>query len=88
MFVMVEKGPGAFSLRFVCNEDVLTDLRAQGALDTFLTDVDELYVEFRKRMRNALRSLTSPRSVREVRRRCTAYDSARTNMPSPDLAKF
>jgi hypothetical protein len=49
MFVMVEKGPGAFSLRFVCNEDVLTDLRAQGALDTFLADVDELYAEFRKR---------------------------------------
>ena len=49
MFVMVEKGPEAFSLRFVCNEDVLTDLRAQGALDTFLTDVDELYAEFRKR---------------------------------------
>ena len=49
MFVMVEKGPGAFSLRFVCNEDVLTNLRAQGALDTFLTDVDELYSEFRKR---------------------------------------
>ena len=49
MFVMVEKGLGAFSLRFVCNEDVLTDLRAQGALDTFLTEVDELYVEFRKR---------------------------------------
>jgi hypothetical protein len=48
MFVMVEKR-GAFSLRFVCNEDVLTDLRAQGALDTFLTDVDELYAEFRKR---------------------------------------
>jgi hypothetical protein len=49
MFVMVEKGLGAFSLRFVCNEDVLTDLRAQGALDTFLTHVDELYAEFRKR---------------------------------------
>jgi hypothetical protein len=49
MFVMVEKGLGAFSLRFVCNEDVLTDLRAQGALDTLLTDVVELYVEFRKR---------------------------------------
>ena len=49
MFVMVEKGPGAFSLRFVCNEDVLTDLRAQGALDMFLADVDELYAEFRKR---------------------------------------
>jgi hypothetical protein len=50
MFVMVKRGPGAFSLRFVCNEDVLTDLRAQGALDTFLTDVDELYMEFRKRL--------------------------------------
>ncbi len=49
MFVMVEKGLGAFALRFVCNEDVLTDLRAQGALATFLTDVDELYAEFRKR---------------------------------------
>ena len=49
MFVMVEKGPGVFSLRFVCNEDVLTDLRAQGALDTFLADADEVYREFRKR---------------------------------------
>jgi hypothetical protein len=47
------RGLGAFSLRFVSNEDVLTDLRAQGALDTFLTDVDELYVEFRKRFEDA-----------------------------------
>jgi hypothetical protein len=53
MFVMVEKGHGAFSLRFVCNEDVLIDLRAQGALDTFLADVDELYIEFRKRFENS-----------------------------------
>ena len=49
MFVMVEQATGAFTLRSVCNEDVLTDLRAQGALDAFLTDVDALYAEFRKR---------------------------------------
>ena len=36
MFVMVEKAPGAFTLRFVCNEDVLSDIRRQVALDTFL----------------------------------------------------
>jgi hypothetical protein len=46
---MVEKATGAFTLRSVCNEEVLTDLRAQGALGTFLTDVDALYAEFRKR---------------------------------------
>jgi hypothetical protein len=48
MFVIGEKATGAFTLRSVCNEDVLTDLRAQGALDTFLTDVGALYAEFRK----------------------------------------
>jgi hypothetical protein len=43
MFVMVEKAPGAFTLRLVCNEDVLGDIRKQGALNTFLIDIDELY---------------------------------------------
>jgi hypothetical protein len=47
MFVMVEKSPGAFTLRLVCNEDVLSDIRTQGPLDTFLADVDELYADFR-----------------------------------------
>ncbi len=49
MFVMVEKAPGAFTLRLVCNEDVLGDIRHQGALDTLLTDIDELYADFRQR---------------------------------------
>ena len=49
MFVMVEKAPGAFMLRLVCNEDVLGDIRQQGALETLLGDIDELYAEFRQR---------------------------------------
>ena len=49
MFVMVEKAPGAFTLRLVSNEEVLSDIRMQGALDTFLADVDELYADFRGR---------------------------------------
>jgi hypothetical protein len=49
MFVMVEKAPGAFTLRLVTNEEVLSDIQTQGALDTFLDDVDELYADFRGR---------------------------------------
>jgi hypothetical protein len=49
MFVMVETVPSAFTLRLVCNEDVLGDIRKQGALDTLLTDIDELYADFRQR---------------------------------------
>lgn len=49
MFVMVEKSPGAFALRLVTNEDVLTDIQKQGALDTFLADDDQLYADFRGR---------------------------------------
>jgi hypothetical protein len=49
MFVMVETAPDAFTLRLVCNEDVLGDIRQQGALDTFLVDIDELYADFRRR---------------------------------------
>lgn len=41
-FVMVQKASGAFILRFVTNEDVIGDLQRQSALDTFLTDIDEL----------------------------------------------
>jgi hypothetical protein len=52
MFVMVEKPPGAFTLRLVCNEDVLGDIRQQGALDTFLADIDELHADFRRRFGN------------------------------------
>jgi hypothetical protein len=47
MFALVEKTPGAFTLRLVQNEEVLNSLRSQGALDTFLNDVDELYMNFR-----------------------------------------
>lgn len=49
MFVMVEKATGAFTLRCVSNDTLIDDLRKQGALDTFLTDADELYAEFLKR---------------------------------------
>ena len=48
-FVMVQKASGTFILRCVTNEDVIGDLQKQSALDTFLTDVDELYAEFKKR---------------------------------------
>jgi hypothetical protein len=41
--------PGAFTLRLVCNEDVLGDIRKQGALDRLLVDIDELYADFRTR---------------------------------------
>jgi hypothetical protein len=52
LFSMVEKSPGAFVLRFVSNEDLIEDLRAQGALETFLEDADQLYADFRKRFEN------------------------------------
>jgi len=48
-FVMVQKASGTFILRFVTNEDVIGDLQRQSALDTFLTDVDQLYAEFKRR---------------------------------------
>jgi hypothetical protein len=47
MFVLVEKAPGAFTLRLVENNEVVDALRSQGALQTFLNDVDELYANFR-----------------------------------------
>jgi hypothetical protein len=43
MFVMVEASPGAFRLRLVTNDDLIRDLKAQGALEGFLADVDQLY---------------------------------------------
>jgi hypothetical protein len=49
MFVMVEKARGAFTLRLAVNDDVLGDIRKQGALDTLLADIDELYADFRRR---------------------------------------
>jgi hypothetical protein len=42
MFVMFEKSPGAFQLRFVSNDDLLHDLQERGALQTFLDDADRL----------------------------------------------
>jgi hypothetical protein len=47
MFVLVEQTPGAFKLRLVQNNEVLSALRSQGTLQTFLNDVDELYANFR-----------------------------------------
>jgi hypothetical protein len=47
MFVLVEQTPGAFKLRLVQNNEVLDALSSQGALQTFLNDVDELYANFR-----------------------------------------
>ena len=48
-FVMVQKASGTFILRCVTNEDVIGHLKQQSALNTFLTDVDELYAEFKRR---------------------------------------
>jgi hypothetical protein len=47
MFVLVEKAPGAFTLRLVQNNEILNALRSQGALQTFLNDMDDLYANFR-----------------------------------------
>jgi hypothetical protein len=49
MFVMVEAASGAFRLRLVSNDDLIRDLKAQGAMEGFLADVDQLYAEFRSR---------------------------------------
>jgi hypothetical protein len=48
MFVLVEKAPGAFTMRLVQNNAVLSTISSQGALETFLNDVDELYANFRR----------------------------------------
>ncbi len=53
MFVMVEAASGAFRLRLVSNDDLIGDLKAQGALEGFLADVDRLYAEFRSRFENS-----------------------------------
>jgi len=42
MFVMVEQAPGAFSLRFVSNDELIEDLRSHNMLESFLDDVDRL----------------------------------------------
>jgi hypothetical protein len=47
MFVLVEKTPGAFTLRLVQNEEVIGALRSQGAVQTFLDDADQLYADWR-----------------------------------------
>lgn len=52
MFVMIEQAPGAFSLRFVSNDDLLEDLKNQNMLQSFLDDVDRLYSDFRKKFSN------------------------------------
>ena len=54
MFTMVERSPGAFTLRFICNEDLIRDLRAQGALETFLDDAEALFRDFRSRLEKTL----------------------------------
>jgi hypothetical protein len=48
-FVMVEVAPGAFQMRLVSNDDLICDIQAQGALETFFADADELYADFRRR---------------------------------------
>jgi hypothetical protein len=52
-FVLVEKLPGAFTLRFVTNQDLLDQLREQGALEGFLEDADQLYADFRKHFKDS-----------------------------------
>jgi hypothetical protein len=47
MFVMVEKIPGAFTLRLVQNDEVINALRSQGAIQTFLDDADQLFAGWR-----------------------------------------
>ena len=47
MFVLVKKTPGAFTLRLVQNEEVISALHSQGAVQTFLDDADQLYADWR-----------------------------------------
>jgi hypothetical protein len=49
MFAMREQSPGAFRLRVVTNDSVIDDIRAQGSLQSFLDEVDQLYADFRER---------------------------------------
>ena len=52
-FVLVEKSPGAFTLRFVTNQELLDQLQEQGALQGFLEDADQLYADFREHFNDA-----------------------------------
>jgi len=52
IFVLVEQAQGAFSLRFVSNDELLEELQSQGTLQSFLNDVDRLYSDLRKRFGN------------------------------------
>ena len=58
MFVLVEKMPGAFTLRLVSNDEVIAALRSRGSLQQFLHDADELYVDFRRRCQTSQRCIT------------------------------
>ena len=51
-FTLIERSSGAYSLRFVCNEDLIRDLQAQGSLDTFLEEAGELFNDFRERIKS------------------------------------
>ncbi|HET9184467.1 MAG TPA: hypothetical protein VFP59_20285 [Candidatus Angelobacter sp.] len=51
-FVLVEQAPGAFGLRLVVNDEVLSAIRSQGGLESFLQNVDELYAQFRSLFQN------------------------------------
>jgi len=51
-FTLTERSRGAYSLRFVCNEDLIRDLQAQGALGTFLDEAGELFNDFRERLKS------------------------------------
>jgi hypothetical protein len=53
MFVLVEKVPGAFTLRLVQNDEVINALRSQGAIQTFLNDADELYADWHSQFEGA-----------------------------------
>jgi hypothetical protein len=52
-FTMVEKAPDTFTLRLVANDNLIEELRQQGALERFLEDADQLYADFRRRFDKA-----------------------------------
>lgn len=56
MLVLVEKTPGAFTLRLVQNDEVISALRAQGAVQTFLDDADALYADWRSQFEGPQKS--------------------------------
>lgn len=93
---MVEKSPGAFTLRFVSNEDLIRDLQAQGALDSSLDDAETLFSRFSQSHRkNTFPAATVKLDRQAIDLAPTAHVSRSARgksdlhtMPRPDSSAF